>query len=176
MEWKVSAAPTLVRRITDPIAQIYMELRNVEESKKRYYDIDTDGMEIDRIHSTLVRQQENFKEVKNDFLNGFAWRSMTYFPIVILLVLSLYVIGCMTNVSVPLLSYGSSIQVIGGIILGRGLISEPVEIINQAGIPYGGISSYFAKSLATDAADGIWGIFLVLLGATISGLSTVSFG
>ena len=176
MEWKVDAAPTLVRKITDPIGHIFMKYRGFEESKRRYYDMDTEGYDADFIHGVLVRKRNDIEEVKNNFLNGFAWRTMAYVPAVVVVVLFLHLLSSARTVTVPVTAYGSSIQVIGGIILGRGLISGPVEIVDQAGIPYGGISSYFAKALATDAADGIWGITLILLGASIAGLSTIGVG
>lgn len=176
MKREVDAAPELVRRITDPIGYRYMRVKGFEESKRNHYDINTEEREIDRIHSILVRKRDDIEKVKSDFLNGFAWRTMAYSPAIVILTLLLYLIGSFEGVSISLLSYGLSIEVTGAIILGRGLLSDPVEIANQATIPFGGISDYFSKSLATDAADGIWGVSLILLGAAISGISTVGFG
>lgn len=100
------------------------------------------------------------------FLRKFAERVLIY-PVLSLLMLSIVVVtdfvqcGSLSNQM-----YGLSLDFIGAIILGRGLLMGGVAIGAISGQKWA-YNPLLIKSLAKDSVDGVWGISLILLGITL---------
>jgi len=151
----IQEASSSIRRITDPIGQGLL---------KRFSGAGVyDPTEPSRVEAA-----------EEDFLNAFARRSWWYSISTTVLLLILIVVECTVLSSLPKQSYGLILDLIGAIILGRGLLLSPDAIVEKATAPFGGRMSGFRAAQAEDAADGVWGVSLLVLGVLLQGLAVTN--
>lgn len=72
-------------------------------------------------------------------------------------------------------SYGLSIDLLGAIILGRGLLMGGVAI-GAVGTSKLGYNPLLVKSMAKDSVDGVWGVAYILIGLTLQIIAVGNLG
>lgn len=139
-----------LRKLTDPIGRAILHLLADE-------DVDAER----RIDLT-----DRADEVTENFLKYFSARTRTYTCIVIAVLALLLILDAAICVPIPGQIYGLSVDICGAVVLGRGLVKGPYAIAAEAGTYYD-LSRPRMRSLILDLADGIWGIFLLILGVVL---------
>lgn len=103
------------------------------------------------------------REVRGLFLDYFAGRTKTYLMTSVVILAVIGVIDFGTCGGVPNQLYGLSLDLLGATVLARGLLKGPYGIAAESG-QYWSQSPPLRKALAEDAADGIWGVTLLITG------------
>ena len=156
----------MIRRLTDPIGKAVLNLladKDVESDAKR----------------RLNHPRTDVGEVTDLFLQYFSLRTRNYVAGILFLSVLLAGLDLAVCGRVPGQSYGLLLDICGAVVLGRGLLKGPYRMAAES-------ASYFSKSLprqralAQDAADGLWGIFLLISGVrlqfgAVSGLLPVFY-
>lgn len=144
-----------LRVITDPIARYIVDFLSSPPDGK-YND------------------EERRQVAQEEFERAFASRTVSYLTLsAIILSTILFLDKYIT--SIPNQTYGLAIDLIGAIILGRGLLLSPMAIVGNSTSGFGGPMPVFRANQAIDAADGVWGIALLIIGIIIQGFAVIGF-
>lgn len=105
-------------------------------------------------------------KVESVFKSKFAERVIIYVPLAIL---SILIVGGIDSIfcgDLPNQTYGLAIDLFGAMILGRGLLRGGIAIgtVTRTQLNY---NVSLAKAMAKDSVDGVWGIFLILVGIVL---------
>lgn len=146
-----------MRRFTDPIGTLLLDFFTNEAIKE-------DANERLNDPASAVR------EVRELFLDYFARRTKTYLIASIVLLVVIGTIDYGTCGGVPNQSYGLSLDLLGATVLARGLLKGPYGIAAESG-QYLSESPPLRRALAEDAADGIWGVGLLVTGILVQFLA-----
>lgn len=153
----------IIRNITDPIVEIVMHFLNDPYPVElcSHLDLNTIG------NQELADHYLNyFEDAIEKFRDQFARRSIQYVSILILL----YLLEA-AFISVSLQGIGISVDIIGAMILARGLLNGPIIISHQSWGEYTGGNTDLRDSMIQDAIDGLWGIFLLLTGFLLQSIA-----
>jgi len=160
----------LVRNVTDPIAERLMKWYNGP------YPVNVGEFLSERQESPpLETQIKYYEDGFEKFKIEFAKRSWQYSLLLVLITVTYAVADyCLADFSLQLM--GLAVDLFGAVVLGRGLISGPVTVIEQSMSGFGGYNSDLRDSLLSDTIDGTWGISLLLLGILIQATSVAVSG
>lgn len=146
-----------VRRVSDPVSAALLRL----------FDSLTEFDEEEAHNEAKDVAQEAFQQ-------KFGERALVYPLISIALVAIVGVIDFILCWSLSNQMYGLSLDLLGAIILGRGLLMGGVAI-GAVGSSNVGYNSLLVKSMAKDSVDGVWGVFLLLFGLLIQIIAVAGF-
>lgn len=146
-----------MRRFTDPIGTRLLNFFTNEAVKE-------DANERLNDPASAVR------EVRELFLEYFAGRTKTYLIASIVVLVVIGAIDYGTRGGVPNQSYGLALDLLGATVLARGLLKGPYGIAAESG-QYWSQSPPLRRALAEDAADGIWGVTLLITGILVQFLA-----
>lgn len=153
-----------IRWFTDPIAEILMRFFNgpypVDVSSYLKSREDYEGQVADHHVKHYSDSIENFRK---EFAKG----TVRYGTVLLLTIV-------MLGFSVPWQIVGISLNVIGAIILARGLLSGPITITVQSSGAWGGTNPELRDAMIQDAIDGTWGVFLLLSGVIFQAVAILS--
>lgn len=138
-----------IRKYSDPIALVFLSI----------FDSLTEFDEDEARDEAKDIAVEHFQQ-------KFAERFVTYPIIVILLIIVVGVVDWSQCGGLSNQMYGLSIDLIGALILGRGLLMGGVAIGAVAGTRFG-YNPLLIKTLAKDSVDGVWGVSLILVGIAL---------
>lgn len=146
-----------MRRFTDPIGEKILDFVTnkavKEDAKERLND-----------PASAVR------DARDQFLHYFADRTKTYLIAVFLILATLGVIDYLSCAGVPNQGYGLSVDLLGAIVLARGLLKGPYGIASESA-QYLDSSPPLRRALAEDSADGVWGVTLLISGIVLQFIS-----
>ncbi|MCO8256270.1 hypothetical protein NKF26_20880 [Haladaptatus sp. AB618] len=111
---------------------------------------------------------------EEDFLEVFAVRSFEYvFGWIGVVLLTIFVVDLFSCGTLPNQTYGLGLDVIGAVILGRGLLKGTYSIAAETATKVG-FSREKIDSLVENTVDGILGITILVLGVALQFLATVN--
>lgn len=113
---------------------------------------------------------------EEDFLHHFEKKTKVYGAWGIFVPLFLLLGDVLFCGVVPNILPGVLMELVGAWALAQALFVGPADMRNISSSGYGGISPPFRRALAMDAADGICGIVLLVLGTIWQSLATVGIG
>lgn len=146
-----------MRRLTDPVGTRLLEFFTNEAVKE-------DANERLKDPGSAVR------EARELFLDYFARRTKTYLIASVVLLVVIGAIDYGTCGAVPNQSYGLALDLFGATVLARGLLKGPYGIAAESG-QYWSQSPPLRRALSEDAADGIWGVALLIAGILLQFLA-----
>lgn len=146
-----------MRRLTDPVGTRLLDFFTNEAVKE-------DAQERLNDPASAVRESREL------FLDYLARRTKTYLIASIVLLAVIGAIDYWMCGSVPNQSYGLSLDLFGALVLARGLLKGPYDIAAESG-QYFSESPPLRRALAEDAADGIWGVTLLIVGILLQFLA-----
>ncbi|WEL18886.1 hypothetical protein SVXHr_2743 [Halorhabdus sp. SVX81] len=146
-----------MRRLTDPIGTRLLNFITNESVKE-------DANERLKDPASVVRQ------AREEFLDYFAGRTKVYLLVAAALLAAIGVVDIGTCGAVPNQSYGLTLDLFGAIVLARGLLKGPYGMAAESG-EYWNQSPPLRRALAEDAADGIWGVTLLVTGILLQFLA-----
>lgn len=120
-----------------------------------------------------TKKERAIAKAEVDFLYYFHRDSIIYgffgivFPVIILLI---DIIACG---SVPNFIFGLCMELTGAWALAQAVFVSPQEIYDISTSGFGGPSLEFRRALAKEAADGFWGISLLIAGITAQSLAQI---
>lgn len=138
-----------IRKYSDPVALVLLS----------FFDALTEFDENEAREEAKELAVEHFQQ-------KFAERFLTYPLMTFLLVLIVAVSDVLQCGALSNQMYGLSIDFLGAVVLGRGLLMGGVAIGAVSGQRWG-YNPLLIKSLAKDSVDGVWGISLILIGIGI---------
>lgn len=153
-----------LRWFTDPIGNWL--LRTVQSKEVKEY-----------VENTFPRAEEgsdtpaHVPEAREMFLKYFEKLSKRYAVIVVILVAAILLADRFTCGSIPNQYLGLTIEVVGAVLLGKGLLKGAYSLAAHPGR----LSTAHAIEVewTTDAVDGFWGISLLLVGITVQFIALV---
>jgi len=147
--------------VTDPVGLLLLDLLDLR-FPDRIHGRDLEGW---------IRENE-LENVEREFLLFFAERSWRYFSVVMLSICLIYSIEIYA-VNLPDQSYGLYLDLLGAVILGRGLLNDRYTISNM-----GKNSQMYPSPIlifkCRDTVDGVWGISLLVIGILLQ-FASVAF-
>lgn len=145
-----SAIDKVLKKVTDRIGRGLLRLLTNEVAKEE-------------ANTRLGRPEDSVEDATDTFLKQFYSRTKIYGPVVSVALFVILVVDGTICTPIPSQIYGLTLDILGAIILGRGLLKGPYSIAMEA-------ASYYQKSpprensLAQDLTDGVWGISLLVVG------------
>lgn len=151
------------RWVTDQIGQFLIwDLFSTGEVTRPSKD-STDRSEID----TLKAERTFLDQFWNSTVK---WGGLGIVLPLVLVVLDIFLCGIVPNGT-----FGILMEVIGALALASGILIDPMTMRRVSTSGWGGPSPAHRRSLAIDAADGSWGIFLVVSGTIWQSLAVSGF-
>lgn len=155
LQWVIESCSKRIRPISDPVASLLLSLFDslTEFDEEEAHD---DAKEIAEEH----------------FQQKFAERMLVYPMFSILFLLLVAVIDVVQCGALSNQMYGLALDLIGAMILGRGLLMGGVAMgaVSEMSWDY---NPLLIKSMAKDSVDGVWGMSLILVGIA---LQILAFG
>ena len=140
-----------LRLFTDPLVKLILNIIRPKYQSQMVSRADHPNME------------RWYEQSEQDILEIFADRFIPYLVLAFSIPAVLYFVHFM-GPDFPNQAYGLWLDLVGAVILGRGLITDPISLGEQSSGAYGGWLPDLRTSLAADFVDGIWGILLITTG------------
>lgn len=122
--------------------------------------------------NTSSRTERRALRAEKDFLDRFAAGTKLYGFLGLLVPAIIWGSDIALCGQVPNILPGLVMELVGAWILARAVLVGPKQMLNISTSGFGGPTPAFRKALAEDAADGIWGVSLLVLGMIIQSIAS----
>jgi hypothetical protein len=109
---------------------------------------------------------------EKDFLDRFAAGTKLYGFLGLLVPAAIWGVDIALCGQVPNILPGLVMELAGAWVLARAVLVGPKQMLNISTSGFGGPTPAFRKALAEDAADGIWGVSLLVLGIVVQSIAS----
>lgn len=123
----------------------------------------------DKISASRIERRALYAEM--DFLYHFYRATKVYGSLGIVFPFLVFILDIIMCGGVPNIFPGVIMELTGAWVLARAVLLGPDQIRDISTSGYGGPSPSFRKALAGDAADGIWGVSLLVAGMVLQSLA-----
>lgn len=124
-------------------------------------------------HETPQTWEEELESIRAEFRETFHRRTIHYLAICSVSLALLYGADSYLVEGFPKQGYGLLLDLIGAIILGRGLLKGKYSILLEVHNRNAGRELYVVPDKVADAVDGFWGITLLIIGIVGQGVAII---
>lgn len=126
-------------------------------------------------HDAPQNWEEELEYIREQFRESFYSRTKQYLKLVGGSVLMLLLLDLYSSFTLPPQTYGLVIDLIGASILGRGLFHGKFSILFEVRNRTAGRELFIIPKKAKETVDGVWGIFLLILGISFQVVGILLF-